>query len=212
MGRRALFTQEQVFETADRLAGEGKEVTATTLLNALGGGSLTTIYKHFTAWQEVRPAASMMPAPIELPDSVQGAFAAAWRVATTEAAREVATVREKAAEEVGAAQKQFHEALEQIERLEAESEADTERMEALNAKVLELEAAQHKLESDAAAQKATAEQLRDQMKVQLSDHERLRQERDVAVKDAAELTGQAQVLKEQNKELLARLPDPSKGK
>lgn len=42
-GIRALYTQDQVFDTADRLAAEGKDVTATNLLSELGGGSLTTI-------------------------------------------------------------------------------------------------------------------------------------------------------------------------
>jgi len=52
MGRKALHTQEEVFQAADALAANGKEVTPTTLRDALGGGSLTTIYKHIDAWQE----------------------------------------------------------------------------------------------------------------------------------------------------------------
>ena len=58
MGRKALFTEEQVFETADRLVTDGKEVTASSLLAALGGGSLTTIYKHMAAWLASRPPAA----------------------------------------------------------------------------------------------------------------------------------------------------------
>jgi DNA repair ATPase RecN len=212
MGRRALFTQEQVFDTADRLAAEGKEVTATTLLSALGGGSLTTIYRHFTAWQESRPASSGVSAPIEIPDPVQGAFATAWRVAASEAAREVTSVREKAAEEVKAAQRQFQEALQQIERLEGESEADAERIEAMTVKVSELEGVLHKAESEAAAQQATVEQLQKQAKAQEQELERLRKERDKAVTEAAELRGQVEALKDQNRELLASLSGAKKTK
>ena len=85
-----------------------------------------------------------MPTPIEIPDAVQGAFNAAWKVATSEAGREVSAVRERAAEEVRAAQKQFHEALQNIERLEAEGEADAGRIEGLTGKVAELETALQK--------------------------------------------------------------------
>jgi DNA repair ATPase RecN len=207
MGRKALFTQHQVFETADTLTAQGKEVTATSLLAALGGGSLTTIYRHLIAWQEARPAASTPPAALEIPNQVQVAFASAWRMAAAEAAREVTAVREKSAEDVRAAQKQFQEALEQIERLEAESETDSVRIESLSSKLSELETMMHNLESDLAAEKARSGQLHDLVKSQESELERLRKERDNAANEAAELRGQAQTLKEQNKELFARLPE-----
>ena len=60
MGRKALHTQDQVFEAADRLAASSREVTPTTLREALGGGSLTTIYRHLEAGEATRRAA---PAP-----------------------------------------------------------------------------------------------------------------------------------------------------
>ena len=43
MGRNARFTEEEVFQAADALVAEGKEVSASSLLATLGGGSLTTI-------------------------------------------------------------------------------------------------------------------------------------------------------------------------
>ena len=56
MGRKAMHTQEQVFEAADRLAATGREVTPASLREYLGGGSLTTIYKHHEAWAAARAA------------------------------------------------------------------------------------------------------------------------------------------------------------
>ncbi|HEY9680634.1 MAG TPA: DNA-binding protein [Oculatellaceae cyanobacterium] len=112
--RRPVVSQEELFETANRLAAEGKPVTATTLLTALGGGSLTTIYKHLEAWKESRPEAAKATSANEIPDAVQNAFANAWRFVAAEGAREVALAKDKAAEEVKTVQKDFAEALNAI--------------------------------------------------------------------------------------------------
>ncbi|MBX9771460.1 MAG: DNA-binding protein, partial [Candidatus Obscuribacterales bacterium] len=57
MGRRGSITETQVFEAADALVAQGREVTPTALLNSLGSGSFTTIYKHLSAWQSSRVTA-----------------------------------------------------------------------------------------------------------------------------------------------------------
>ena len=61
---------------------------------------------------------------------------------------------------------------------------------------------------------ATTEQLREQVKAQQLELERLhkgiqddRKERETAIKEAAELKGQAQALKVQNAELMAKLSE-----
>lgn len=230
MARRPVVEQEEVFEVANGLAAEGKEVTALALLNALGGGSLTTIYKYLSEWEAGRPKTAPTAGGAEIPDVVQNAFVSTWRVATMEAARETAAVKEKAAEEVKAAQKQFEGALEAIQKLETESENDAAQIEALKARVSELEAALTAAGNDNAALKATAEQLRQQVKSQQAELERLHKDRDedrklhqselarakaehdAAIKEAAELKGQAQTLKAQNTELIAKLAAPKKGK
>jgi uncharacterized protein (DUF3084 family) len=163
---RALFTQEQVFEVADAMASEGKEVTALALLSKLGGASLTTIYKHLFAWKEARkqepPAATTT-----IPDSVQSVFSTAlgrvWSVAAAEAAKEVASAKEKAAQDVQAANQQFEEAMQAIERLEQQADTDAGKIETLGSRVTELEAALQKVENEKSGLKATAEQLRDQV-------------------------------------------------
>ena len=158
MGRRGSITEAQVFEAADTLLAQGREVTPTALLNTLGSGSFTTIYKHLNAWERSRTAVGTEKAAA-IPDAVLSAFGAAWRAASAEASKEVVVVREQCAEEVNAVKVQFQEALQTIERLESEGEADAGRIEALNAKVAELESSMHKLESENAANRATVEHV-----------------------------------------------------
>lgn len=172
MGRRGSISEEQVFEAADALVAQGKEVTPTALLGSLGSGSFTTIYKHLSAWEASRATAVTDRAAV-IPDTVLSAFGAAWRAASAEAGKEVLAVKEQAAEDVAAAKAQFQEALETIERLEAESETDASRIDSLLAKIAELEKALHQSENENAALKATSEQLRHQVKSQDSELERL---------------------------------------
>jgi chromosome segregation ATPase len=177
MARRRAIEADELFETANQLQAEGKEVTAVALLDALGGGSLRTIYKLLDEWQHRRPAV-VITSPEEIPAGVQSAFANAWRQATQEAGRAVAAVKEKAAEEVDAALKQFQGALDAIGKLEAESEADAQHIDSLKERVAELEAALQKSQNDGAAYKAAGEQLRQQVKSQEAEQERLHGEID----------------------------------
>ena len=122
MARRQAIEAEELFETANRMAAEGKKVTAVALHDALGGGSLRTIYKYLEAWQAAKPAV-VVTTDEEIPPGVQIAFDSAWRAARQEAGRQVVEVKEKAKEEVAAALAQFHGALEAIERIEKDREA-----------------------------------------------------------------------------------------
>jgi len=214
MARRAVIDRRELFETASTMAAEGKDVTALALLTALGGGSLTTIYKYLAEWEAARPKLASLSGMPEVPDVVQNAFVSTWRVATMEAARETVAVKEKAAEDLKAAQKQFDGALEAIQKLEVESEQDAAQIEALKLRVSELEAALAVVGNDNSVLKATTEQLREQVKAQQLELERLhkgiqddRKERETAIKEAAELKGQAQALKVQNAELMAKLSE-----
>src|SRR5208283_3763668 len=157
---RSLFTQDQVFDVADAIAAEGKEVTALAMLSRLGGASLTTIYKHLIAWRAQRQNVATPATAQAIPEPVQAAFATAvgniWRVAATEAAREVATAKEKAAEDVATANKQFDEAMQAIDRLEEQADTDNAKIESLSARVSELEGSLTAAGNENAALKATA--------------------------------------------------------
>jgi chromosome segregation ATPase len=178
MARRPALDREEVFQAANTLKSEGKEVTAVALLDALGGGSLRTIYKHMEEWQKEQPQAAGNGQKTEVPEAVLAAFMSTWRTAAAEAAKETTAVRDKAAEEVKEAQKQFAGALEIIEKFETESEANAQQMESMSARIKELEAALHKEENEKAALSATAEQLRHQVKSQEGELERVHNERE----------------------------------
>jgi len=242
---RSLFTQEQVFEAADTIAEEGKEVTALALLSRLGGASLTTIYKHLIPWREKRQNHTTPATAQTIPEPVQAAFASAlgtvWRVATSEAGKEVMAAKEKAAEEVATANKQFEEAMLAIERMEEQADADSTKIQSLSARVAELEEALHKSENERAASNATTEELRHQVKSQEASLERFHKdlemerrdrqeevarvtlksdelvqtanrEREESVKAAAVARGQVEALKQQNSELLSKVAERGKNK
>ena len=213
MARRGSITEAQIFEAADALVAQGREVTPTALLSAVGSGSFTTIYKHLSEWEKSQKSAGAERSVV-IPDSVLSGFGAAWRAALLEANKEVALVREQAAEEVKAAKAQFQEALQTIERLEAESEVDTARIEELSAKIAKLEESLHRSENEKSAFKATLDQIGNQLKAQEAELARLhhsiekdRKEREAAIKEAAELNGQVQLLKAQNSELISKLSE-----
>ncbi len=199
MARRRAIEADELFETANRLVAEGKEVTATALLDALGGGSLRTIYKLLEVWETEKPQA-VTTTPEEIPGSVQVAFANAWRLATQEAGRAVLVVKEKAAAEVQTAQDQFQGALDAIGKLEAEGEADAQQIDSLKERVIELEAALQKSQSDGAAYKATIEQLQHQVRSLEVEQERLHaeidKERAAGQKEIQRLTSAAEAAQE----------------
>lgn len=211
MVRGAVIDREELFETANRLETEGKDVTALSLHKALGRGSLTTVYKYFEEWKNARPA-QVAVCNNEMPDLAKTAFAAAWRTATAEAARDTEAVKEKAAQEVKEAQEQFRGALEVIEQVEKERDDNAAEIASLKEKIAELQGLLSKEASEKAAEKAAAEELRQKIQEQQSELERLREdnkceraERDAAVKEAAELRGRAGELKNHNAELLKLL-------
>lgn len=166
MGRKALHTQEQVFEAADRLAASGQEVTPSSLREALGGGSLTTIYKHHEAWAASR-AARPAPVIIEMPDAVKQSFAQCWQAAASEAGKEIAAIREKADAEIKGVKRRLDEAVASIAQLESEQEAEASRVETLERQLTDERAADQARATEAAAREAglsaTAQQLADQL-------------------------------------------------
>ena len=135
MGRKAKFTQEQAFAAADAMAAEGRDISPAELLNRLGGGSFTTLYRYLDAWRkgqtETAPVVVMA-----MPPAVRQALDQAWQVATSEAFREVARVREELARETAQAQRQFTEALAAMGVLEQEADQDAGRIDALEAEVI----------------------------------------------------------------------------
>lgn len=178
--RRPPIDPEEVFRSADAMVQEGKQVTALAILDALGGGSLRTIYKHLTEWEKNRKEAPQVSSSSEVPEAVKSAFASVlsntWKVAATEAAKEVTAAKEKAAAEVADAQAKFDGALEGIQKLEIQNEQDSALIDELKAQILQQQEALTKSGNDNAALKATAEQLQEQVKSHALELDRVHQE------------------------------------
>ena len=172
MGRQAMHTQEQVFAVADQMAANGQEVTPTALRTALGGGSLTTIYKHLDAWQTSKKDVPVQ-AVFEMPEPVKVAFNGAWQVAANEAAKEVLAVREKADLEVKAVSRRLEEAISNIEQLENEANSDANKIEALEREAATAKAAADQAVTQAvsreSALRATVEQMTNQIEAQAAE-------------------------------------------
>jgi chromosome segregation ATPase len=209
MARREAILPEELFETANRLKAEGKKVSADSLMEALGGGSYRTIYRLMGQWEQMQPTA-ITTSPNEIPAAVQASFASAWRLAAQEAERGLLAAKEKAAEEVSAALQQVEGALEQIGKLEAESEADAIRIEELTAKLAEKEELVHMAQTDAAGHRAAAEQLQKLVEKAEETSKVDRAARETALKEAAELKGEVNSLLRQNEQLVAKLAGTDK--
>lgn len=206
--RRHAILADELYETANRMVAEGKEVTAKGLLDELGGGSLRTIYKYFEIWKEKRPAPVAVKAT-EVPDTVRMQYEASWRAAQQEAAREVEAVKAKALEEVEAADQRFQDALEITDRMEKEAQEAAEQVATLQNLVKELTEQNKELEASRATYKATAEQLQQQVKAQEQELERLHkgqaEEREQHSAQVARLELMAQQAKELNEKEIAGL-------
>lgn len=160
MGRKALFTQDQVFAVADALYAELGNVSASLLHQRLGGASLTTIYQHLNAWQAAHVLSPPVPT-MAMPEPVRRGLDTVWQVAWQEAQKDVAAIREKANQELREVNMKFEEALAFISQLERDADADSARIESLASEV-------HQLRAELTL---TAEQ-RQTTESQLEDHRR----------------------------------------
>lgn len=195
MGRIAAHTQEQVFEAADKLTADGREVTPNTLRQALGSGSFTTLGAGIAAWRDARKTA---PAPmiIDMPESVTAAFAQCWQAAAAEAGKEIASIRQKADAEINGTKRDLAEALAEIARLEGESHSDATALESARDSLVQAAKDAQQAATDAAAREAalaaTAKQLQQQVEAQQAELARVHAETDAARKqhaaEAARLT------------------------
>ncbi|CAN5190062.1 hypothetical protein BH11CYA1_BH11CYA1_48750 [soil metagenome] len=176
MARRHPIDQDELFETANRLVAEGKDVTATMLLDALGGGSLRTIYKYLEQWKDKSPIVPVKKT-VDIPERVQASFAMAWRIAKDEAAFEIEAVKQKAAEDVAAANNRFQEALNAAEKLEREAQEAADAIDGFKSQLAGLIEDVTNLSAARARYKATAEQLEQQVKAQGQELERIHNER-----------------------------------
>lgn len=156
MGRKALHTKEQVFEAAEAMQAQGERVTASGLLTRLGGGSLTTIYKHLEEWLN-NGNEPKQPTSIEMPENIKDAMENFWGACVKEANKKIIAIQETHANRETDLKRQLDEALRLIEQLETESEADNETIEALKTDKAQASNKIHELELSIATLSANLE-------------------------------------------------------
>lgn len=191
MGRKAFFTRDQVYEAADALAAQAEDVTIRSLHAYLGGGSFSSVMKHFTDWKAAR--ATVVDAPkTDMPASISGAFDGVWRTAMGLAVKELTSEREKAAQEVKDADMRVQETLAAVEELENSNNELTEQLEELSAKLSTVDSKLTQTLNEKSALSAVNAELKAQAeKLQKSlEHLQITHE-DLQRKHAEELSAQA---------------------
>lgn len=200
MTRGQPIDRDEFFETANRMQAQGKDVTANNMLQALGRGSMRTIYKFYDEWKENRPA-PLVIRQVEMPERVRLQYEAAWLMAQEEAARQVEAVKLKAAEDVQAAEKRFADALEVADKMERDAEEAAEQILSLTTTVRQLNEQVRSLESESERNKATADQLGQQVKSQQQELERLHKRSAEDRQQHAEQVKKLESMAEKSKEL-----------
>ncbi len=208
MGRKALHTPEQVFQAAERLAAAGQAVSPTALREALGGGSLTTIYKHLAVWEATHQPL-FKPITQAMPETVEKAFAHAWQIAAGEAGKDIVAIREKSEAEVKMITQRFEEALNNIAQLETEADAEATQRETLESALAASQSEVAQIKADAAAREsvlvASQEQIQQQLERQQAEYRELNKENKEIIAQCAKLKGQLETLQIQSKEQSALL-------
>jgi len=147
MGRRALFTEAEVFAKADEMAAQGLDVSAISLVRELGGGSLGTMQKHTDKWQATREKSEATP-NAEMPESIKNLFHSAWRAMEAETTKKLSRYHEFCDLEIQRHVREAQESGAYAVGLERENES--------------LEKAVQELRDTTAAQNALTQELRDQ--------------------------------------------------
>lgn len=190
MGRKALFTKDEVFQAADELA-QSEDVTVRSLHAYLGGGSFSSVLRHFNEWKSERAASPEAP-KTEMPPSIAVAFDAVWKAAMGQALRELAGEREKAAQQVNDANVRVQEALGAVEELENTNNELTDKIEELTQKLDSSESKLSKAVNDISALSAVNSNLKEQVsKLQRSLDQLQVAHEDQQRKHADEMSAQA---------------------
>jgi len=192
----AIVTRDMVFEAANRLAASGQKVTARSLLEDIGGGSLKTVHNFYREWRQEllaeRHAQISIKEAVAIPENIRETaqgyldkiripfdqmLATLWQEALSRAQAELEEAKAAAAKQIEEAQAERDEILSDLEKLmgekkELEKEAQELRSQVEVLKPLEQEVAVQKERIQ--QQGVLQEQLKEQYEKQLQDGARER--------------------------------------
>ncbi|MEN5424733.1 DNA-binding protein [Comamonas aquatica] len=154
-----LVTKNLVFSAADKLIAEGKQPSQNAILQAIGGGSISTIAPFLREWR--RNAASLVAANVKpLPASLLRELEQLQRLAE-EAVRSACNAELQDANDIEQQLIQESEQLQsQVTSLQAELQAAREGATAAQAQVAHIQADHAALKAELRDECASAEQLR----------------------------------------------------
>ena len=116
---KARISLEDVIRIANELTKQGEYPSVSTVRDALGSGSFTTINKHLQAWKEEREAGMVQRS---LPEAVEASYrkaaAHAWMESERLSQEKITQAAEQAKIKEAQLNKQYMEALAEVERVE----------------------------------------------------------------------------------------------
>lgn len=145
MARAAKVTKDEVFQVADAIEQEGKEVTISAIRDRLGGvGSFTTIGSYRDEWRKMADAgAADLP---KMPDSIRNLGPSVWRDAARTFKVEIQKLRQQASDDTQLLKQDLEEALSYARKLEDEGHEHQELLRSVHDELEEERSAKAKLE------------------------------------------------------------------
>lgn len=200
---RQIVTQHAVTEIADALILEGLEPSIVAVQSRIGGGSYSTVKRFLDVWRlEKAEAATAAPdTPAEVQAKGQEFARAVWALATREAQREAQQAKDEASAEVASVRSDLAEATTEIARLEGVESDQAATIEQQAAKLRDAELAL----AEAQAQARRVPELEKSLAGIRAELDAARKEATSKAVEAGRLTGEAEALRAQVRELMAAI-------
>ena len=200
---RPLATQELVFTVADSLLAEGGEPSILTVQARIGGGSYSTVKRYLDLWRQQRQAAEQAapPLPAELEARALDFARGVWGLAASEAQQLAQQARDEASSQVLGVRQELAEARNEIGRLEAVETELSAQLEHGQALLRESERAL----ADAQGQLRRVTELEQALSAQRAELASAHQAAMDQALAMGRLTGEADALRVQMRELMATL-------
>lgn len=203
---RQIVTQHAVAEIAEALVLEGLEPSIVAVQSRIGGGSYSTVKRFLDVWrQQKAEAATAAPdTPAEVQVKGQEFARAVWALASREAQREVQQAKDEASAEVAAVRGDLAEATTEIARLEGVESDQAATIEQQGARLRDAELAL----AEAQAQARRVPELEKSLAEIRAELDAARKESTDKAVEAGRLTGEAEALRAQVRELMAAIQPP----
>ena len=200
---KAIVTQALVNEAAEALMGEGTEPSILNVQARIGGGSYSTVKRYLDVWK-ARCAAALAEVK-DIPPEVEARgkelTASLWTLASAQANRQAQAAREEAQAEVNALREELSEARNEIARLEGVETEQAGVIQACQARLREVELAL----TEAKTQASRVPELEKALSQSRTEADVAKEEARRLAVELGRLTGEAETLRVQVRELMAAI-------